>query len=48
MEPAARLVVLGDGAVTDTVKVLAVLTPLSLRRDSVTLNLAEISSSAPL
>ena len=43
MEPAARVVVLGEGAVTDTVKVLAVLTQLRLRRDSVTLSLAEIN-----
>ena len=46
MEPAARVVVLGDGAVTDTVKVQAVLTPPSHRRGSVTLSLAEISSPA--
>jgi len=46
LEPAARVVVLGDGAVTDTVKVQAVLTPLSHRRGSVTLSLAEISSPA--
>jgi len=46
LEPAARVVVLGDGAVTDTVKVQAVLTPPSHRRGSVTLSLAEISSPA--
>ena len=36
--PAARIVVLGGGAVTDTVKVPAVLTPLSPSRGSVTLS----------